>query len=420
MSDCLTKVSADTAASIAKTPGSEIANPPVYSALGISAFPKLFKHGAQVALAILLCTFIVACQAGDGDETDDGTDPIDGSSNFTLSGTVDDNGRARVSFNVPGDTTKFSVVAEISRAGQVRFTDVSDDEGNDYLFPGRDFVSLGGEPLEFLNVVNVPSRDIDPPVDASRKFSATAVATGLNSGDTITFTINAKADTNLATGRLKVNIFYVGEVGQDASAKAAIAGAMGTFQHIYRDAAAVAVEITEINIDGPTVVPSPFDGDSFYLSASRTASSPAVNIFVGGDIEGASGGDLLGISGGIPGPGIPTRRSGVAISLVGGAGPDGRFSDEDLRVLGETMAHESGHFAGLFHPVDFSGQSVDGEDPLSDTPVCSVLFDCASNTNLITNLMFATPVSDGNGGLIPQDQLSPQQRAVVNRYAVVD
>ena len=375
---------------------------------------------ALLFFALLAASALWACAAGDGnDDEGGGTDPDTGASTFTLAASVDSRGQALVSFSLPASTTKFSVTAEVPTANGVRFTDLSDEDGTDFLGGSREEISLATSELPYLNSANAPSRDVDSSIDASKRFTATAVANGVRDGQTMTFTVNAKAGTNFASGRMHINVFYVGDVGQDTTTRTAIQTAIQGFRDIYRNSANISLDVSEIDIDGPIVLPLPIDGNSFYLSATRGAFSPAVNIVVGGDLEGSSG-DLLGIAGGIPGPANPSPRSGVSISITTGAGPDGRYSDEDLRILGETLAHESGHFMGLFHPVDFSGDVVVDSDPLTDTPSCTVFLDCVSNSNLASNLMFATPVASGSGTFVPQGSLSSQQRGVLNRYIVVD
>jgi hypothetical protein len=75
--------------------------------------------------------------------------------------------------------------------------------------------------------------------------------------------------------------------------------------------------------------------------------------------KGGSG--VLGISGGIPGsPGLQgVTHAGVSVAY-------GLLKD-DAETLGIVMAHEGGHYLGLFHPTEASGKAF---DPLDDTPEC--------------------------------------------------
>jgi len=67
------------------------------------------------------------------------------------------------------------------------------------------------------------------------------------------------------------------------------------------------------------------------------------------------GSSIRGISRGLPGPpGLHgTSVSAVFVSRTGGN-------------LGHVMAHEIGHFIGLFHTTELSGDV----DPIEDTPSC--------------------------------------------------
>ena len=72
-----------------------------------------------------------------------------------------------------------------------------------------------------------------------------------------------------------------------------------------------------------------------------------------------AGGEVLGVSAGIPGAaGVHgTRASGVVVSIR-----------DDATLLGNVIAHEAGHFLGLFHTTEVFGRE---SDPLEDTPVCT-------------------------------------------------
>ena len=110
------------------------------------------------------------------------------------------------------------------------------------------------------------------------------------------------------------------------------------------------------------------DNDLDALFASATGLPEGLNLFVVETIYASSGNGgppgldlLLGLSGGIPGvhaaPGSP--RAGIAVAAD---------VDDPLR-FGRTMAHEIGHYLGLFHTTE----AKDGEgdavaDPLPDTP----------------------------------------------------
>ncbi len=100
----------------------------------------------------------------------------------------------------------------------------------------------------------------------------------------------------------------------------------------------------------------------------------ALNIFLVDELFAGSGPDgmsvLLGIAGGIPGPiEAGTVQSGVAINTTG----DPALDVPTSRVI----AHEVGHYLGLFHSSEASG---DLHDPIADTAL-----------NQRTLLMYASP-----------------------------
>ena len=101
--------------------------------------------------------------------------------------------------------------------------------------------------------------------------------------------------------------------------------------------------------------------DLFRLSAG--ASNSAINLFFVGDIELSGEFDKEALSGGTPGPmGMHgTGSSGIAIST------DMMLAANDPVSLGRTLAHEIGHFLGLFHTSEQDGRVF---DPLPDTPEC--------------------------------------------------
>ncbi len=392
------------------------------------------KSTRHNVLLLLLCATLagaliflgIGCAVGGGDNDDDDEDITVGEGVFRLSAVTDARGSATVSFGLPDGTTKFSITAEITDDDLlVRFIDLVSGAGTDYLSPSGRQLSFADTFSSFINVASVPSRSVDPGVVNGERYTATieiedAFGTSVE-GEDVTFEVVSKIDPGLDGGRLRVNVYYVGDVGQDQVTKSTVRAAFDTFRSIFAGSAGISVEISEFDIDGPVVLPLPVTGDRFYLSASGRGPNPAVNIFIGGDVDARGiSGEVLGVAGGIPAPPNPSERSGLAVSIFAAAGPDGIFSGEDVRLLGETMAHESGHYAGLFHPVDFSGSSVVETDPLDDTPSCGFITECISNRSLTENVMFASPVADGSGGFIPQTNLTQEQRSVINRYIVTD
>ncbi len=403
----------------------------------ISTMKSLIRNAF---LIIVILAPLVGCAVKDDDDDSDiGNNIGNGSNNdsnnnggkaavFNITADANSNGLASVSFDLPAGTTKFSVSALVPDAGSIRFTEVQDSRNNNYLSPGTIPISMSTEFFNYVNEVSVPSRSNDPALADSQTYIVSAQArTSSNApaaGEQLTFAVNSKVDRDLNSGSLHINLFYVGDLGNQAEVKNVVTLAMQHFNEIYAAQAGIGLILVENEISGPTTLPDPIEGDSFYQDASSSAYSPAVNIFVGGDIAGRQSMgtvDTLGLSPGIPGPPIPSERSAIAVSYIAGASPiSGTYAAEDIRILGETMAHETGHYLGLFHPVDFSGTTVTATDPLTDTPSCTTSTNCLSNATLIDNLMYPQPISLGQGRYRPQYKLTTQQRGVMNRYIVVD
>jgi hypothetical protein len=127
----------------------------------------------------------------------------------------------------------------------------------------------------------------------------------------------------------------------------------------------------------------------------------------------------LGLSSSINGPAENgTALSGVLINSFGGFTS---MSVTDLQLQGETIAHEAGHYLGLYHTTEKDGLNF---DLLPDTPECHVEEnDLNSNGSVETNecenldgpnLMFwqAAPYT--------QETLSPMQSDEMIDHPLVD
>lgn len=178
--------------------------------------------------------------------------------------------------------------------------------------------------------------------------------------------------------------------------------------------AAEAARVTFIEPDDDNQNGQPDDlDDLFTLSANLPAN--ALTYFFVQDPDGAAG-----ISGGIPGPAyIPgTAHSGVA---VGTFGPMANLTQETAVIQGQTMAHEGGHFLGLFHTTERTAQF---RDPIPDTQTCPIVSDTNGNGAVDAeeclgldglNLMFWGPPAPGT----VQDRLSAGQRFVLHRNPLI-
>ena len=186
------------------------------------------------------------------------------------------------------------------------------------------------------------------------------------------------ADGVLPTaGRLGLNLWFTGSDGltaETAQTDARIQEAVTKFVETY---AAIGVAVgpvryQDIDIGIDTVDSISGAGNDFEALASATdGAEPGVNlIFVAEIVDGSSPlggfGLILGIAGGIPGPtlGQGTGRSAVLIRTA--EIPDGAGLPVPAD-LGNTMAHEAGHYLGLFHSSEQALFGPQLHDPLPDT-----------------------------------------------------
>ena len=193
--------------------------------------------------------------------------------------------------------------------------------------------------------------------------------------------------------RLRVHIIFV----DGANANATPAGfqtALDTMAARYAQATvAIDLQFSSTSVTNPGLLDvTNLNDESGTLAGSlralfvQTASAQrtdALNIIVTKEASALAG--LLGVSGGIPGlPAVAgTRSSAVVVftdahQIAAGA----PLSAADLQFIGDTMAHEGGHWLGLWHTVERNGYTGNAftRDALIETPECTPTADTNSNT----------------------------------------
>lgn len=349
----------------------------------------------------------------------DGEEPSNNKGNSLsttrFSATSGSNGIASLEVDVDKNVDVFSIYASSNQYISVEA--VIDPDGNTVLdwadWDGDESIT-GALYLEGTDtILNWPVREEDG--DLTNGTWIVEVAT-INSN--YYYTGNVDVDVTLQTrreqdgfanGKIHVEIVYAGDVGSDADVVAATEAAVDRWKEIwdaynltlkvsYRNATSMDTNLTDLSEGGSDVI----------ASQSAKGTNKDIMVLVGEKIGNYR--DVYGISGGIPGTPIDSQRSAVVISWLANAGGDGSFSEDDIRLYGETLAHEVGHYAGLFHPVEDGWQYYDA---LSDTSNCSSTNGCESD--LGDNLMFPYPVCSMTS-CTPQDQLSGQQEGVMQRY----
>lgn len=220
------------------------------------------------------------------------------------------------------------------------------------------------------------------------------------------------ADPDLTVGTLQAEIVLAGSTGTDTELIAALDEAVDHWKDLY-EAVGITVETSQTTWQTADALSAPGHGDGqTYEDIAAATGLRTVRIVVVENIAGYD--DIYGISGDIPGPMTATSRSAVLLSALYAEGPTTGFSPADRRILGETLAHEVGHYLGLYHPVETTWDLWDG---LDDTTECAGEQSCIDA--LADNLMFPFPVC-GFASCTPQEGITDDQSGVLHRNPFVD
>lgn len=151
------------------------------------------------------------------------------------------------------------------------------------------------------------------------------------------------------------------------------------------------VKHSTVNIDAT----GPCDPLSQLFTLAQ-AQSPSIHLFLVDALEVTDDGDtfqVVGVDGSIPGPsGVPgTVNGGAVVTLANfGAGECGGALDVTrcgTDHLAYIVAHEAGHWLGLYHATERSGTLF---DPLSDSPTCA----CATCAPALERALCADQITD--------------------------
>ena len=228
----------------------------------------------------------------------------------------------------------------------------------------------------------------------------------------ITAQVLLKNESDLDDGFLSASLIYTDGTEGDADLVAATEQAVELWRDLYADIG-LDLDLTYDTAPGRPLLPVPdAEHSEMYTELSEQAALRDVLVVMGSDIDFET--DVYGLSGDIPGPLVPSRKSAVLLSALFASGADGLFSDTDIQLLGETMAHETAHFLGLYHPVE---ATYDHWDSLDDTQKCSDMGKCIDK--LGNNLMFPYPICTAFN-CTPQNMLTDDQRGVMHRYVGVE
>lgn len=167
-----------------------------------------------------------------------------------------------------------------------------------------------------------------------------------------------------------VNLVFVGVDGLSEGLNGMSAGgneplqtALTTLGDLWSGLGLSLGNVRYTDFSGDVATYTTIEGYEEFGDLLRTAGDdPELTFFFVQDVDLGDGASILGLSGGPPGSAGHggTSKSGVVVNAS-----DLVASPEEIGLI---MAHEGGHFLGLFHPTE---NDLSGHDPLGDTPECA-------------------------------------------------
>lgn len=337
----------------------------------------------------------------------------------TTTVTSNNRGIFRVDVDVK-EGERFQVVFSEDSKAYLSLDTIVDPSGNtvldwqDWLYSSYS-ITEAFYAAEFVSTVNWPIRAEDGPLAPGTytvEGEATTVAGDPKSGAEVTATILYRSDDAPEQGAVHAIIAYCTGVRDDAEVVAGIEAGVEYWKQLFASwGVNLTVEYTDIEVD--PALPDTYKGVTEYQDLLEKQNGYPLLMVVGDLI--ADDSYVYGEAGAIPGPMTASPISAVEVSWLAHAGANGRFSDWEISILGETMAHETGHYLGLFHPVE---QDWNYWDALDDTSECGSMQSCESA--LGSNLMFPYAMCWSASECQHQDQLTDGQIGVLQRYAGVE
>ncbi|MBF0289448.1 MAG: hypothetical protein HQM14_16675 [SAR324 cluster bacterium] len=259
---------------------------------------------------------------------------------------------AEGSFTIPSNAVSFLIHS--FRDG-VKFNTVVNPQGTDMLDVNSLFQDCGAS-QKTCNVLVPKHPDISSMAGTwkyrlqhSRQVSEAQVKLTLRTG-------------SVSSSILVIQPFLTGTKYSSSD----IQSALSTLEQIYEKVGIqIVMESVEV-VSGSqfAVISSDFENSTVKTLVSKGYANK-VNLFFVEDFSGTSSG-VLGIAAGIPGSlGVTGNKNGVLIGLDAHV----VFFSLHSSLLGETAAHEMGHWLGLFHTTEQNGTSF---DILADTPECPI------------------------------------------------
>ncbi|MEN0067332.1 MAG: hypothetical protein AAGA48_34700 [Myxococcota bacterium] len=313
-----------------------------------------------------------------------------------VSGAVD------IPFTVEDDTTSVMVVPFATDGGQVRPSSLLLPTDQVLAIQGSaSFLGVTASLLGYTAPLFLPQSPIAEEVLIPGSHVYTVVA---ETQELCSYVLTETAD---AGRRLDLNLYFVGLSDLDsttAAQDADLANALNTFAEVY---ASAGIQLGDVRaFDASPEVANEFaviddraDLDELVATSQPPgpddASLTSVNVFFVAAIAIPDSG-AIGISQGIPGPVGLHGTPGSGVVLTSEFLRLGSLNDATLgaQLTGVVLAHEVGHWLGLFHTSELAGGV---QDPIPDTVGCDDIAERFANDQLDgcpdrNNLMF--PVAD--------------------------
>ncbi|MBT9556896.1 MAG: hypothetical protein IV100_12750 [Myxococcales bacterium] len=357
----------------------------------------------------------------DGTEGEDGVDATDNADRIDFDPvTTNEKGLTpELSFTVPEDAISFHITAVTTGETGITIGLLQDPVGT-YLVPKAWYNSplnqgpslclgcrirvVGAESAQGVLVPNTTEQSVKPGKYKLSFFTYTTtqgnvfeapVTTPIEAQVTAHVLIRRSSNGPPAESILNLNLHFTGAGGlsaDNAPDDPRIKKALQTFKDIYAQRGIAVGEVRYKDIDAglKKIESISGPGNDFALVARLTeGNEEGINvIFVDSITESSNpfGGFvvILGVAGGIPGPaGVQgTAKSAVFVSLQDFSAQGGPSPDEGI---GQVMAHECGHYLGLFHSSENSSGGQGIHDPLPDTEendASNLMYFAGSGSNL--------------------------------------
>ena len=371
----------------------------------------------------------------EGDGATDGTEAADGTDGAVSTDvsdrvdfdpvTTDSKGLTpELGFTVPEDAISFHITAVTAGESGITIGLLRDPEGT-FLVPKAWYDSplnqgpslctgcrirvAGAESAQGVLVPNTTEQSVKPGKYKLSFFTYTTAQASPFEAPVITpvqkevkahVLIRRSASGAPTESILALNLHFTGAgdlTAANAPEDPRIEQALQTFKDIYAQRGIAVGEVRYKDIDAGLKKIESISGpgnDLATVARLTEGNEEGVNVIFVDSITDSSSpfagfGVILGIAGGIPGPaGVQgTAKSAVFVSLQDVSGQGGPSAEVGF---GQVMAHECGHYLGLYHSSELSFGPQGIHDPIPDTA-----------ENDMDNLMYysgaGTTLSDGQG-----------------------